>query len=356
MKAGYVRRFSRVERLLHWVNALGFFFLLATGLILYLPLLSVLVSRRQLIQSLHFWAGVGWLAALALVIVLGGRRLLRDGARARQLRPRRPPWLRGRQGAAGQVQRRPEDQRGPHRRLHGAVRRLGPAALVRRAGHALPLREHGGPARRADVRLARAPRRPPLPRADPSGDPARAARDDARQSRDARKWAPAAPRASGRRSDNRRHDDGVGCRRRADRSRCRRPLSRARRLRDADRGGRGRRAGADRGARARARRARRDAAGDGRAVAVPLDPGALEPAGHPAHGPRRGGRPDRRLGARRRRLRDEAVLAARAVCARAGRAAPRHRVPSGGARSSRSATSSSTSLLERCAKPTPRWS
>ena len=34
---GYVPRFSRVERLLHWVNALGFFFLLATGLILYLP-------------------------------------------------------------------------------------------------------------------------------------------------------------------------------------------------------------------------------------------------------------------------------------------------------------------------------
>ena len=82
MKAGYVPRFSRVERLLHWVNALGFFFLLATGLILYLPHLSMLVSRRQLIQSLHFWSGVGWLAALALVIVLGGRRLL---ATAREL-------------------------------------------------------------------------------------------------------------------------------------------------------------------------------------------------------------------------------------------------------------------------------
>ena len=71
-----------MERLLHWVNALGFFFLLATGLILYLPRLSMLVSRRQLIQSLHFWSGVGWLAALALVIVLGGRRLL---ATAREL-------------------------------------------------------------------------------------------------------------------------------------------------------------------------------------------------------------------------------------------------------------------------------
>jgi formate dehydrogenase subunit gamma len=82
MKAGYVRRFSRFERLLHWVNAIGFLALLGTGLILYLPSLSILVSRRQLMQSLHFWIGVGWLAALAAVLVLGGRRLL---ATAREL-------------------------------------------------------------------------------------------------------------------------------------------------------------------------------------------------------------------------------------------------------------------------------
>lgn len=82
MKAGYVRRFSAVERLLHWVNALGFFFLLVTGLILYVPRLSMLVSRRQTVQGLHFWAGVGWLGALAAVTVLGGRRLL---ATAREL-------------------------------------------------------------------------------------------------------------------------------------------------------------------------------------------------------------------------------------------------------------------------------
>jgi formate dehydrogenase subunit gamma len=82
MKAGYVPRFSPMERLLHWVNALGFFFLLVTGLILYLPSLSMLVSRRQTVQAVHFWAGVGWLAVLAAVLVLGGRRLL---ATAREL-------------------------------------------------------------------------------------------------------------------------------------------------------------------------------------------------------------------------------------------------------------------------------
>jgi formate dehydrogenase subunit gamma len=99
LRAGYVQRFSPVERLLHWVNALGFFFLLATGLILYLPSLSMLVSRRQLMQSLHFWAGVGWLGALAAVALLGGRRLLAtvreldtfDGDDLRWLRGRKAP-------------------------------------------------------------------------------------------------------------------------------------------------------------------------------------------------------------------------------------------------------------------------
>jgi formate dehydrogenase subunit gamma len=95
MKAGYVPRFSAVERLLHWVNALGFFFLLATGLILYLPSLSVLVARRQLIQSLHFWAGVGWLAALAAVVLLGGRRLLATVRELERFDRDDLRWLRG---------------------------------------------------------------------------------------------------------------------------------------------------------------------------------------------------------------------------------------------------------------------
>ena len=70
----YVRRFSRTERTLHWANALGFFFLLATGLILYLPSLAVLVGRRPLIQALHFWSGVGWVSILVVIAVLGDRR------------------------------------------------------------------------------------------------------------------------------------------------------------------------------------------------------------------------------------------------------------------------------------------
>jgi len=99
VRAGHVKRFSPVERLLHWVNALGFFFLLATGLILYVPRLSMLVSRRQTIQGLHFWGGVGWLCVLAAVVVLGGRRL-RATARELDTFDRDDlRWLRGRRGA-----------------------------------------------------------------------------------------------------------------------------------------------------------------------------------------------------------------------------------------------------------------
>jgi formate dehydrogenase subunit gamma len=70
----YVRRFSRTERMLHWANALGFLLLLATGLILYLPSLAVLVGRRPLIQDIHFWSGIGWVSVLVAIPVLGDRR------------------------------------------------------------------------------------------------------------------------------------------------------------------------------------------------------------------------------------------------------------------------------------------
>ena len=69
-----VRRFSRTERALHWVVALGFFALLASGLVLYVPELSVLVARRPLIKTLHLYTGVAWLVGLVLVIAVGNRK------------------------------------------------------------------------------------------------------------------------------------------------------------------------------------------------------------------------------------------------------------------------------------------
>jgi formate dehydrogenase subunit gamma len=86
----FVRRFSRTERTLHWVNAAGFLLLLATGLILYLPRLSTVVGRRPLIKDIHLWGGIGWISALAIVIVLGDRRgLLRTARDLEVLKPSR---------------------------------------------------------------------------------------------------------------------------------------------------------------------------------------------------------------------------------------------------------------------------
>ena len=79
MKPGYRRRFSRTERALHWANAAFFFFLLGTGLVLYLPRLSMAVGRRPLIQSLHFYSGIAWVCVLVAIALVGDRRgILRD--------------------------------------------------------------------------------------------------------------------------------------------------------------------------------------------------------------------------------------------------------------------------------------
>jgi formate dehydrogenase subunit gamma len=81
MAAEYIERFSRTERAVHWVHATAFFVLLATGLVLYVPALSVAVGRRPLLKDLHVYTAVAWIAALVLVIVLGDRRRLRATVR-----------------------------------------------------------------------------------------------------------------------------------------------------------------------------------------------------------------------------------------------------------------------------------
>ena len=77
----YVRRFSRTERAVHWVNAAAFLLLLATGLALYIPSIEVLLGRRPLLKDIHFWAGVCWLPALAIIALAGDRRGLLRTAR-----------------------------------------------------------------------------------------------------------------------------------------------------------------------------------------------------------------------------------------------------------------------------------
>ena len=96
----YRPRFSRTERTLHWANAVGFFFLLATGLTLYLPSLAVLVGRRQIVQVVHFYAGIAWICVLVAIVLLGDRRgILRTARELDEFDRDDLRWLIGRRPA-----------------------------------------------------------------------------------------------------------------------------------------------------------------------------------------------------------------------------------------------------------------
>lgn len=75
-------RFDRVERIVHWTNAMLFLVLLFTGASLYLPALSTVVAHRHAVKTIHVYAGL--LLPLPLLIGLllpGGRQLRRDLSR-----------------------------------------------------------------------------------------------------------------------------------------------------------------------------------------------------------------------------------------------------------------------------------
>jgi formate dehydrogenase subunit gamma len=74
-----VRRFDGAERVVHWANAVLFLFLLFTGLVLSFGPLSALIGRREVVKTLHVYAGV-LLPVPLLAGVLGrwGRALRSD--------------------------------------------------------------------------------------------------------------------------------------------------------------------------------------------------------------------------------------------------------------------------------------
>lgn len=71
-----ITRFGRSERALHWTHAAGFLAMLATGLILYLPVLSELVARRNLVKNIHLFSALGWAVVMVAIVVLGDRARL----------------------------------------------------------------------------------------------------------------------------------------------------------------------------------------------------------------------------------------------------------------------------------------
>jgi formate dehydrogenase subunit gamma len=76
--------------------------MLATGLILYVPVLSEAVARRNLVKNLHLLAAVLWVLALVLVLLLGDRRRLAADWREIETIDRDDRrWLRGRRAPQG---------------------------------------------------------------------------------------------------------------------------------------------------------------------------------------------------------------------------------------------------------------
>jgi formate dehydrogenase subunit gamma len=67
--AGYVRRFGPEERSLHWLLAITFLAMLATGLILYLPAFAELAANRRLWKSIHLGAAIAFWAGLVVLLL-----------------------------------------------------------------------------------------------------------------------------------------------------------------------------------------------------------------------------------------------------------------------------------------------
>lgn len=89
-------RFDRVERAVHWTNAALFAILIVTGAALYFTPLIALIGRRELVESIHLYAGLA-LPVPLLLALLGswGRALRRDLGRINRWTEADRRWLRG---------------------------------------------------------------------------------------------------------------------------------------------------------------------------------------------------------------------------------------------------------------------
>ncbi|HEY3766411.1 MAG TPA: cytochrome b/b6 domain-containing protein [Gaiellales bacterium] len=76
----YVRRFWPEERSLHWLLAFTFLLMLATGLILYLPVFAELAANRRLWKSLHLGAAIAFWAGLVVLLASDTRGRLHQTA------------------------------------------------------------------------------------------------------------------------------------------------------------------------------------------------------------------------------------------------------------------------------------
>jgi len=88
--------FDVVERAIHWINAGLFAVLMATAAALYVPDVSAMVGRRELVKTIHVYAGLA-LPVPLLLAVLGprwGRAFRADIRRLNRWIPADRQWLR----------------------------------------------------------------------------------------------------------------------------------------------------------------------------------------------------------------------------------------------------------------------
>lgn len=69
-RGGMLARFDRVERAVHWTNAILFAVLVVTGAALYFTPLIALVGRRELVERIHLYAGIA--LPVPLILALSG--------------------------------------------------------------------------------------------------------------------------------------------------------------------------------------------------------------------------------------------------------------------------------------------
>ena len=89
----YIRRFSRTERTAHWVAASMFLVMIATGLILYLPMFAALAADRMLWKSLHIGAAIGFWSGLVAVVLASPRSLGRTASQLDRFDDDDRAWL-----------------------------------------------------------------------------------------------------------------------------------------------------------------------------------------------------------------------------------------------------------------------
>jgi formate dehydrogenase subunit gamma len=72
-----IRRFDRVERSAHWVNAALFGIVMLTGSVLYIGQLSAMVGNREIVRTVHVYCGLAIPVAFLLAYLPRWGRAMR---------------------------------------------------------------------------------------------------------------------------------------------------------------------------------------------------------------------------------------------------------------------------------------